>query len=187
MISEIARKQRKVIFGRVGSRNARIQDFYFLSRESRLSVAEIFHRGANWMTQEGRKKQRRSSGTGWRRRGALSRKNGRRSEREWFDDSESKVWKKEPSERGMEWDGDERRAEWLQNRQKLHAALSRGTSSFGGVFRSASARRALTFARVGCGINIGCFRHSESISRSITTHSTLIYDADVISLLLARR
>lgn len=37
----------------------------------------------------------------------------------------SKVRKKEPSEGGMEWDGDERRAEWLQNRQKLHAALSR--------------------------------------------------------------
>lgn len=87
----------------------------------------------------------------------------------------------------MEWDGDERRAGWLQNRQKLHAALFRGTSSLGGVLRSASARRALTFARIGRGINTGCLRHSESVSRSITTHSTLIYDADAISLLPARR
>lgn len=107
--------------------------------------------------------------------------------RERFDGSKSKVREKEPSEGEMEWDGNERRAGWLQNRQKLHAALFRGTSSLGGVLRSASARRALTFARIGRGINTGCLRHSESVSRSITTHSTLIYDADAISLLPARR
>lgn len=38
---------------------------FFLSRESRSSVAGIFHRGAHRTTKEGRRKQqRRSSGTG---------------------------------------------------------------------------------------------------------------------------
>lgn len=48
MILETAGKQRKIVLGRVGSRNARARDFYFLSatRANRLSVVGIFHRGS---------------------------------------------------------------------------------------------------------------------------------------------
>jgi len=105
----------------------------------------IFHREAHWTTHEGRKKQRRSNGTGWRSRGAL-RRNGMRGS-----DSTAKVSKERTlgGRNGMGWGWTARgviakQAEIARGSFPRYV-LARRTSS-------ARARRALTFVRVGRGI-----------------------------------
>lgn len=177
MILETAGKQRKIALGRVGSRNARARDFYFLSatRASRSPVVGIFHRGTPQTTRKGKKQ--RSSGTGWQRWDALSRRNGRR-------DDSTALRVRYRRRKLREWNGVELNGEYgvVPKQSEMHVALSVARSRSRGVL---SPRRTLTFTQEL--IPTTSYTARASVSRSITTHSTLIYDTDAISLLPARR